>query len=130
MSKQNRDQAQEQTKPQSKNTGPLSAGEGYKVRDPEPINRDPELEPRRHKPRRYIPASMPTVCPECQENTRMSGGRYVDPVRKRIIEYRTCINIKCLALLGAGRPMTKTEVATLCTHADAVADYEQTEGKP
>lgn len=105
-----------------------------KNRDPNPVNRDPALQSDTSpippvaahmlKPRRYIAASMPCVCPTCGHNTRMSDGRHVDPVRARILEYRTCV--KCGALLAAGRPMTEVEKQKLCTRADAVAEYEQT----
>lgn len=76
------------------------------------------------KPRRYIPASAPTVCPDCGHSTRMSGGRHTDPVRKTILEYRTCS--KCGELLAAGRPMTKREAESLCSRAEAVKEYEET----
>jgi hypothetical protein len=96
----------------------------YKTRDPQPTNREPELTPPpQRKPRRYIPASMPTVCPECGHSTRMDNGRHVDPVRKTILEYRTCAH--CGELLAAGRPMTPVEAARLCSRADAVAEYER-----
>jgi hypothetical protein len=52
----------------------------------------------------------------------MDDGRHVDPVRKRILEYRTCS--KCKAKLAAGRDMTAREAEMLCTRAEAVAEYE------
>ncbi len=99
----------------------------YRARDPKPKHRDPEIEappePKvTRKPRRYIPANAPTVCPDCGHNTRMDDGRHVDPVRKRILEYRTCAH--CGALLAAGRQMTAIEAERLCTRAEAVAEYE------
>ena len=99
---------------------------GVKVetRDPIVTTRDPVIEPRpQRKARRYISANMPTVCPDCGHNTRTTSGRHIDPVRQRVLEYRDCI--KCGALLAAGRPMTKTEIETLCTRAEAVKEYEQ-----
>ena len=99
----------------------------YRHRDPVPQARDPQPEPpaQQRRPRRYIPASMPTVCPECGHNTRMDGGRHVDPVRKTILEYRNCI--KCRAPLAAGRKMTAREAEKLCTHAEAVREYQSAE---
>ncbi len=97
----------------------------YRKRDPKPQHRDPEIEPdqpQKRKPRRYIPANAPTVCPDCGHNTRMDDGRHVDQVRRRILEYRTCAG--CAALLVAGRDMTPVEVQKLCTRADAMAEYE------
>ena len=68
----------------------------YKTRDPQATSRDPEDASNRvhravsahstvarpepsapREPRRYIPASAPTVCPECGGNTRMDDGRHV-----------------------------------------------------
>ena len=106
----------------------------YRTRDPQPVNRDPVpnipavppcLPKAQRKPRRYIPASMPTVCPECGHGTRMDDGRHIDPVRKKVLEYRTCAN--CAALLAAGRDMTPVEAERLCSRAEAVAEYEQSE---
>lgn len=91
------------------------------TRDPDVVSRDPVIVPR--KPRRYIAASGPTVCPTCGHNTRMDDGRHVDPVRQTVLEYRTCT--KCKALLAAGRPMTRTEAEKFCSRADAVAEYER-----
>jgi len=88
------------------------------TRDPDPQTRDPQT----RKPRRYIPAGMPTVCPVCGHSTRMDDGRHVDPVRRKILEYRTCAH--CGELLAAGRPMTPVEAERLCTRAEAVAEYE------
>ncbi len=100
----------------------------YRTRDPEVINRDPIPAQRKpQKPRRYIPASGPTVCPDCGNNTRMDDGRHVDPVRQRILEYRTCVG--CNAKLAAGRLMTPVEVAKLCTRVEAVKEYEETDGR-
>jgi anaerobic selenocysteine-containing dehydrogenase len=93
----------------------------YRTRDPQPANRDPA--PAQRKPRHYIPASMPTVCPVCGHATRMDDGRHTDPVRRTILEYRTCAN--CGKLLAAGRPMTPVEAERLCSRAEAVAEYEQ-----
>jgi hypothetical protein len=94
-----------------------------RTRDPIAATRDPEMEqPEPRKPRHYIPASMPTVCPDCGANTRMSDGRHVDPVRQTILEYRTCI--RCKKKLAAGRKMSRYEVETLCTMAEAVREYE------
>lgn len=55
----------------------------------------------------------------------MDGGRHVDPVRKTILEYRNCI--KCKAPLAAGRKMTPREAEQLCTHAEAVREYQSAE---
>lgn len=110
------------------------------TRDPVPVNRDPQpsllsdiapippVASHTIKPRRYIAASMPCVCPTCGHNTRMADGRHVDPVRARILEYRTCIG--CGALLAAGRPMTEMEKSRLCIRAEAVAEYEETVKQP
>lgn len=95
----------------------------YKQRIIEPGNRDPIPEKPTRKHRRYIPANMPTLCPLCGHNTRMDDGRHVDPVRRKILEYRTCAH--CGELLAAGRPMTDAEAARLCTRADAVREYEE-----
>ena len=104
----------------------------YRTRDPQVTNRDPvpstptptPCPPKQErKPRRYISAAMPTVCPDCGHNTRMDDGRHVDPVRQKILEYRTCA--KCNAKLAAGRDMTPAEKARLCSRAEAVAEYEQ-----
>ena len=78
--------------------------------------------PKERKPRRFIPASMPTVCPECGHNTRMTDGRHTDPVHRTILEYRDCV--KCEAKLAAGRPMTEREVEKFCGRSEAVAEYE------
>ena len=101
----------------------------YRMRDPQTVARDPviveetaRVVAQRMARRRYIAASMPTVCPECGGNTRMADGRHVDPVRKVILEYRTCAH--CGVKLAAGRRMTAFEAAKLCTHAEAVAEYE------
>ena len=100
----------------------------YRTRDPEVTNRDPIPAQRKpQKPRRYIPASGPTVCPDCGNNTRMDDGRHVDPVRRRILEYRTCVG--CNAKLAAGRLMTPVEVVKLCTRVEAVKEYEETDGR-
>lgn len=72
--------------------------------------------------RRYIPASMPTLCPDCGGNTRMANGRHVDPVRSTVLEYRTCAH--CGAKLAAGRGMTEREKGELCKHVEAVKEYE------
>jgi hypothetical protein len=94
----------------------------YETRDPQPQTRDPE--PRKqHKPRRYISASMPTVCPDCGHTTRMDNGRHIDQVRRMVLEYRTCVH--CQAKLAAGRKMTDVEVNRLCDRAEALAEYEQ-----
>ena len=53
----------------------------------------------------------------------MDDGRHVDPVRQRILEYRTCAH--CGAKLAAGRAMTPREAEMLCTRAEAVAEYEE-----
>ena len=100
------------------------AGYKYKTRIEQPTSRDPEPDVQQKKPRHYIPASMPTVCPDCGHNTRMDDGRHVDPVRRTILEYRTCSH--CGKRLAAGRPMTPIETERLCTRSDAVAEYEQT----
>lgn len=75
-------------------------------------------------PRRYIAASMPTICPDCGGNTRQDDGRHVDPVRAKILEYRTCAH--CGLQLAAGREMTEREKERLCTRKEAVAEYEKT----
>lgn len=105
------------------------------TRDPAVINRDPVVKERErvvgkrktkkkreHKPRRYMPAEMPTVCPFCGHNTRIDGGKYNDPVNRNVVEYRSCI--KCGELLTASRPMTKSEIEKHCTHSSAVEDYQ------
>jgi hypothetical protein len=98
----------------------------YKTRDPQVTTRDPK--PQNVAVRRfYIEASMPTVCPKCGHNTRMDDGRHVDPVRRRILEYRRCA--KCNAPLAAGRAMTAREAEKYCTHAEAVAEYETSESR-
>ncbi len=111
----------------------------YKARDPKPKHRDPKPmgtdmpeipnpPPKAiRKPRRYIPASAPTICPDCGHNTRMDDGRHIDPLRKRILEYRTCAH--CGALLAAGRSMTPVEIDRLCSRVDAIAEYEATDGR-
>jgi len=95
-----------------------------KTRDPVPVQRDPVIEkPKRtYESRRYIPASVPVICPECGHNTRQTGGRHIDPVNKTIVEYRTCC--KCGLKMGAGRPMVAFEVAKYCSHADVVKEYD------
>lgn len=102
------------------------------TRDPQTSIRDPVIrqtpieEPSTtatsRRPRRYIPASAPVVCPDCHGNTRMDDGRHVDPVRGRILEYRTCAH--CGAKLAAGREMTEREKVLLCTRKEAVEEYE------
>ncbi len=93
----------------------------YKTRDPQPVSRDPV--PEKRAPRHYIPASMPTICPDCGHSTRMDDGRHVDPVRKTILEYRTCAH--CGNLLAAGRQMTPVEEKKYCTRSEAVREYEE-----
>jgi hypothetical protein len=56
----------------------------------------------------------------------MDDGRHIDPVRRKILEYRTCA--WCNAKLAAGRDMTPVEVARLCDRAEAVAEYEGMRG--
>jgi DNA-directed RNA polymerase subunit RPC12/RpoP len=90
-------------------------------RDPITTNRDPRPD-RRRETRRLIKANMPTVCPDCGGGTRMVDGRHVDPVRCKILEYRTCA--KCGAKLAAGRDMTADEKTRLCDFREAVAEYE------
>ena len=90
------------------------------TRDPVAVNRDPVVATR--KPRRYIPAPQPLVCPDCGHSTRMDDGRHVDPVRRKILEYRTCA--WCGVKLAAGRDMTAVEVELLCDRSEAVAEYE------
>ena len=95
----------------------------YQTRVPEVENRDPKpAEPVERKPRHYIAASMPTVCPDCGHSTRMADGRFIDPVKKTILEYRTCS--KCNKKLAAGRMMTAREIEQFCSHAAAVAEYQ------
>jgi hypothetical protein len=96
----------------------------YRTRDPQPATRDPHPEQAQapRKPRHYIPANMPTVCPKCGHGTRMDDGRHIDPVRRRVLEYRTCA--WCGAKLAAGRDMTKDEEKKYCTRAEAVREYE------
>lgn len=91
-------------------------------RDPVPINRDPITEKRPYHARRCIQASMPTVCPACGHNTRQDDGRHIDPVRGKIVEYRTCI--KCKLPVGAIRNMTDREKERLCKGKEIVQDYE------
>jgi hypothetical protein len=100
------------------------------TRDPMVNNRDPIIQPqaettakRPYHPRRCIQASMPTVCPACGHNTRQDDGRHIDPVRARIVEYRTCI--KCKLPLGAVRNMTDREKERLCKNAEVVKEYEE-----
>ena len=93
-----------------------------KTRNPKVTNRDPVPDQPRI-PRRYIPAEMPTICPECGHSTRMDDGRYVDPVRQFILEYRTCTH--CGAKLAAGRDMTEYEIQKHCSRKEAVAEYRQ-----
>lgn len=100
--------------------GQLSASVGVETRDPVVTTRDPV--PQQRKPRRYIRAGMPTVCPECGHGTRMDDGRHVDVVAKRILEYRSCA--WCEKKLVAVRQMTLDEEKKLCTHEDGVAEYE------
>jgi len=105
------------------------------TRDPQPVNRDPQLESdispippvasHTLQPRFYIAASMPTVCPKCGHNTRVDQHRYIDPVRRKVVEYRQCI--KCGRKLGCGRAMTKTEEEKYCTHVEAVREYQENE---
>ena len=103
----------------------------YKTRTPNPKTRPVAINERKtqpakkRKPRRYIAAAKPTLCPECGHATRMDDGRHIDPVRKTILEYRTCS--KCNELLAAGRPMTEREIERLCSRAQAVAEYEEIE---
>ena len=104
-------------------SGGASCGETVKTRDPDATSRDPSIEAR--KPRKYIAANMPTVCPSCGHSTRMDNGRHIDQVRRRILEYRTCS--KCRARLLAARPMTAREAETLCVRAEAIAEYEAVE---
>jgi len=59
----------------------------------------------------------------------MSDGRHIDPVRKTILEYRTCVGVNCGERLAAGRPMTAREIEKYCTHVDAVKDYQQSPNK-
>lgn len=104
----------------------------FTERDPHTSIRDPELVVRKEevrmcatrKLRRYIPASMPTVCPDCGGSTRMDDGRHIDPLHATILEYRTCA--KCGAKLAAGRTMTDCEKDRLCNRAEAIAEYEST----
>jgi len=99
----------------------------YKARDPKPTSRDPGFTPPPpvpRAPRHYIPASMPTVCPACGHGTRMDDGRHVDPVRKTVLEYRTCSH--CQKKLAAGRDMTAQEESQLCSRVEAVKEYEDT----
>lgn len=91
-------------------------------RDPVPQNRDPAPAKAR-KPRLYIDASMPTVCPQCKGTTRMDDGRHVDQIRRRVLEYRSCI--RCGAKLAAGRAMTTGEIEKLCDRREAMAEYEE-----
>lgn len=91
------------------------------TRDPAPENRDPVR--RTCTPRLYIQANSPTVCPKCSGCTRMDNGRHVDPVRRKILEYRTCA--RCDAKLAAGRDMTEYEIEKLCVRAEAVEEYER-----
>lgn len=100
-----------------------SSAADIETRDPLPTTRDPAAKARH--PRRYIPAAQPVICPDCGRNTRMDDGRHVDPVRRKILEYRTCC--WCGAKLAAGRDMTAHEVDQLCSRAEAVAEYERAE---
>ena len=103
-------------------SGGAAGGSVVQTRDPMVTARDPVAAT--HRPRRCIPASMPTVCPLCGHSTRMANGRYIDPANRRIVEYRTCS--KCGEKLGAVRDMTPREVETLCEHAVVVEDYQKT----
>ena len=109
----------------------------YQKRVPSVVTRDPVIAmrggvpniptlppvPKKRVARRFIAASAPVVCPACGGKTRMDDGRHVDPVRRMILEYRTCV--RCGALLAAGRAMVAHEVAQLCSRADAVREYEE-----
>jgi len=108
-----------------------------KTRDPKPKTRDPAVKGRDaqaahrattrtipRRPRRYIPASMPTLCPDCGHGTRMADGRHVDPVRKTVLEYRTCGH--CGVKLAAGRDMHPREIEKYCGYAESVEEYEST----
>ena len=93
----------------------------YETRDPKSISRETTA-PEQRKKRHYISAPMPLVCPTCGHNTRMADGKHTDPVRRKLLEYRTCC--WCGELLAAGRDMTPREVEKYCTRAAAVAEYE------
>jgi len=66
---------------------------------------------------------MPTICPECGHNTRKCSGSYKDPVHKQIVEYRDCV--KCAERLVTPRQMTAREAEMYCTHAEGVAEYQE-----
>lgn len=100
----------------------------YSIREPRVEVREPVIVAERstiqRQARRYIPASMPVVCPECGGPTRMADGRHIDPVRKTVLEYRTCA--RCGLKLAAGRPMIEHEVAHYCLGYEvAIAEYQQ-----
>jgi len=58
----------------------------------------------------------------------MEDGRHVDPVRRTVLEYRTCAH--CGEKLAAGRPMVAHEVAEYCRGFEAaVAEYQQAVGR-
>ena len=98
----------------------MARSKKIQTREPQVTTRDPE----RYKPRHYIPASMPTICPDCGHSTRMANGRHVDPVHKHILEYRTCV--KCGKRLTCGRMMTNREQEQFCDYAEGVAEYQNT----
>ena len=94
------------------------------TREPVDIKtRNETPEPQQRKPRRYIAASMPTVCPACGHNVRQSDGRHLDPVRRTVLQYVTCC--KCQLKLAAGRPMTLSETMKYCEMTPAILEYEQ-----
>lgn len=115
-------------KPKNMNNSAHNSGSEVQHRDPIVTNRDPGAvaqkdEKRQYHQRRCIQASMPTICPDCGHNTRQDDGRHIDPVRARIVEYRTCIH--CKLPLGAVREMTQRERELLCKGKDIVKDYEE-----
>lgn len=106
----------------------MSRRQKYQTREPVVTNRDPTCEPvgaateTAAPPRRYIAPGCPVVCPVCGHGTRAAGGRHVDPVARRVLDYRVCGH--CEMRLAVGRDMTPAEARDLCGHADAVADYQ------
>ena len=97
-----------------------------KTRTPAVKDRDPQMDLPKKKieraPRSYVEAAMPTTCPKCKHGTRMADGRHIDPVKRTILEYRTCS--KCGHKIAAGRMMVEWEVEKYCSHAAAVAEYQ------
>lgn len=106
------------------------------TRDPQTSNRDPVImeahvdDPpttsikRKYKFWHYIKEPEPAMCPKCAGILRNYEGRsrYIDPVRKKIMQYKTCAH--CGYEVGTVRSMTAAEEKEHCTHVDAVMEYQ------